>query len=458
MVDISLDRPRRAAAMVYPYITPVLRHAGWFVVLLVLAPVLGPRGYGVFMLALGGVAIAEAALAEPLTRALISLPAVEPRHWSTALVTMMTGGGMLWLAARAGAPLLDVLVDERSFPDMFQSLAILPLLGGLAVVPTAALRRDGCEGTLIAANIAGFAAGAGIALSLAWAGAGAWSLVAQIIVQRLVECVLLWVSPGERVGLGWSARHFTELAEAMDGRAFGGVWPAVSQYAPCLAVGLILGPTAAGLYMLAAWLAGALAGIFLADNADMAPCAALRRIYRVLLPAVLASGLLAIALPPLIDLRWWGAVPPAQILLLGAIPAAVGALRSTLDRTNEPRWQAVQSLGGVAAVICVASLGLTAVALASVGWATVVAVASLLPIRRGLGMAWRAALVEALRPCAGAALASLMLIVLAAPVGLMLAPVPALCLLTACAWIVYLLVRGEPGDVPRRRLGLAEPG
>lgn len=447
MVAVSLDLPRRSVAELYSYLAPSLRHASWFGVFLVLAPMIGPRGYGLFMLALSGIAIAEALLAEIATQALVKLPAVEARHWSTVLVTMIVGGGAIWLALRAGAPLFDALVDEPGFPDMFQSLAILPLLGGLSVVPVATLRRKGRQGTLLAASLAGVAAGGGIALSLAWAGAGAWSLVAQIIVQRLVECVLLWAMPGERIGLAWSARHFTDLAKALDGRALAAIWPTVRLFAPCLVVGLELGPTAAGLYMLAAKLAEALAEIGLAGEEDAGPGAAVRRAGRVLLPAAMTSGLVAVALPPLIDLRWWGAVPVAQLLLLGAIPAAVSCICAAYARKNnprEPRWQAAEALGGVAIAALLAHDGLVAVAAGSVLWLSVMALAGLWRARRGLAVQWRSLAAEMLRPCGGALLAGTFLFFLATPTALVLAPISALSLLTGGAWLIYLVVRGGP--------------
>lgn len=446
MVDALLNHPRRAVAAVCPLAAPALRHAGWFAVLLILAPIIGPRGYGVFMLALGCIAIAEALLAGPMTRALVGRPENDPRHWSTALVTMIVGGALFWLAARAATPLLDTLVDEPSFADMFQSLAILPLLGGLAVVPTASLQRDGRDTTLFAAQIAGFAAGAGIALGLAWTGAGAWSLVAQIIVQRLVECALLWVSPGERIGLAWSALHLTELVQAMDGRAFAGFWVMVSRYAPILVVGLMLGPTAAGLYMLAARLAEALIEITLAGAADVTQRAILQRASRVLLPTVLASGLLPIALPPLIDLRWWGAILPAQVLVSGAIPAAIIFLRARTDgRAGMNYWSAGQALGSVIVAALTAPYGLTALAIAQVGWLAFVALAALPTVRRKFAADWQGALLRATRSCEGAALAGALLFFLATPIGITLAPITALSLLSAAAWLIYVVVRGDAG-------------
>jgi hypothetical protein len=60
MIESAIDPPRHITAF-FPYIAPVLRHAGWFAFFLLLAPLIGPRGYGSFMLALSATAIVEAA-------------------------------------------------------------------------------------------------------------------------------------------------------------------------------------------------------------------------------------------------------------------------------------------------------------------------------------------------------------------------------------------------------------
>jgi hypothetical protein len=214
-------------------------------------------------------------------------------------------------------------------------------------------------------------------------------------------------------------------------------------------VGVTLGPTAAGLYMLASRLAEALTAIFLARRASLATAAIpeiLQRACSALLPAAVGSALLAIALPPLIDLRWWSAVLPGQILLLGVVPASVIWLRAacTENAANEARWQAVRALGGVVIVGLSVTYGLVAVAAAELGWAAGIATMSLWPIGRVLGGRWQAALFAAARPCGGALAAGLLLSVLADPVGLRLDALPAFCLLTAGGWLCYLIIRGAP--------------
>jgi hypothetical protein len=445
MIDSPIDPAWRLPARVRPYLAPALRHAGWFGFFLILAPVIGPRGYGLFMLALAAIALVEALLVETASAVLEGAAVLDEKHWSTALVTMMVAGTVMSLALCASAGTIGAVVDEDGFGDMFRSLAMLPLLGSLTVVPSSALRREGRAAALSAASAAGVAAGGGIAVALAWAGAGAWSLVAQIVVGRLVECTVLWGIPGECTGITWSRRHFAELAGRVDGRAVSRLWPAVTAYVPCLLVGAILGPTATGLYMLAARLGQVLFDIFL-TGAAVVPREAVERACRVALPAVLASTLLPIALPPILDLRWWGAVLPAQIFVLGALHAAiafVGAVGGEREGDHQRR-QAAQALGGIAAIALAAPLGVVAIAAASIGWASVIALASLWPLWRKPSAAWRAALVPAIRPCAGAMAAGFLLVTLADPAGLALPPMAALCLLTAAGWLLYLVIRGGP--------------
>jgi hypothetical protein len=454
---VSLSQSRAWRALV----EPVVRHAGRFGFFLVLAPIIGPHGYGLFVMALSGVAIVEALLAETIAGALADLEPLDDLHVSTALISVIAAGALISLMLYAAGGALGAMLDEATLGDILRSLSLLPVLGGLAVVPTALLRRRGKHGPFIAATTGGLAAGGLVAVALAWAGAGPWSLVAQIVVQRFVECAILWGMAARRIGLVWSRAHFTALLSAADLRAIAAIWPVVARQAPCLLIGLSLGPVASGLYMLAARFPEALSDILLA--APKPPRRALLAIWaddigscvrRVALPAILASTLLAVALPPLVDMRWWGAVLPSQILLLGLIPAAMIAAReAAVGSRNEARWQAVQALGGIAVLGLVAPHGLVAIAAALLGYATVAALMGLAPLRHELGRYWIRAITAVMRPVGAAMAAGLVLYVMAEPVSLALAPLPALCLLCASGRLCYLLAGGEPPGAPR--LGLA---
>jgi PST family polysaccharide transporter len=466
MVDTPIEPLPRAVAVLRPYVEPALRHAGWFGFFLVLAPIIGPRGYGLFILALSGIAIAEALLAETATAALAGLAELDERHLSTALVTTLGAGAALSLLLHSVARFFSAMVDEAVLGDIFQSLTLLPVLGALAAVPRAMLRRERRHAPFAAASAAGLAAGGGVAIALAWAGAGPWSLVAQIIVQRFLECVVFWGMVNERVGIAWSRRHFAVLIGALDLRALAAAWPAVMRFGPCLAAGLILGPTAAGLYLLASRMAEAVGDICLARSADLprdSIAETVRHGCQAILPALLASGLLAVAVPPLLDARWWAAVRPAQLLLLAAIPAAVIFMRRAWagNTTAEPRWRAVEAVGGIAAVACSAPCGLTAIAVAGMLQTIAMAAASLWSIRQVLGERWQEAIAAAARPCAGAAAAGFLLLALADPVAMLLAPLSAVAFLVAAGWLCYVVIRGEPrvaaAEAVLRRVGPVNP-
>jgi signal transduction histidine kinase len=364
-------------------IEPIVRHAGWFVVFLMLAPIIGPRGYGIFAMALSGVAIVEALLFEPVAAALSSIEPLEERHLSTALVSVVGAGAAISLLIYLAAGQLGAMLDEAPFGDIVLSLSLLPVLGGLSAVPTALLRRRGKAGPLVAVTAAGLAAGGGVALAMAWAGP--WSLVAQIVAQRFVECAVVWGMAARRVGLTWSRPHFDALLRASGLDALRQAWPIVSRHGPCLLIGLVLGPIATGLYVLASRFAEAGNDILMAWPkparrallADWAHEMAQPLRY-VALPAILSSLLLPIALVPIVDLRWWGAILPAQILLLTTILAAASTARAAAVGTrNEARWRALETIGGVAAAGVAAPYGLTAAAAAVLAYAVGVALAGL---------------------------------------------------------------------------------
>jgi hypothetical protein len=453
------DDRRRARDTRWRLLEPALRHGGWFGFFLFLAPIIGPQGYGLFTLAFSGIAIAGAMLAESATAALVELDTIDDRHVSTALVgTVLSGIGMsLLLYAAAGA--IATMSDDTGFGDVFQSLTILPALSGMAVVPAALLRRQRRQMPFAVGTGVGVLLGGGVALALAIAGAGPWSLVAQIVIQRICECAVLWGMAGHRIGLAWSRAHFRELIGALDLRALTLAWPTITRYATCLLAGLMLGLTAAGLYLLAARFADALTDM-LPTTPDRRGFAFLlserigrivRRARLVALPAVLGSALMPIALPSLVDMRWWGAVEPAQILLLVGIPAAISSIRSRrADRTvSEARWRAAEGLSLIAVLAIAVPYGLVAMAGTTLGHAVLCAAASLWLIRRRLGAQWHTILAAGARTLAAAASAGGLVFILADRFAAILDPALFGCLLTAAGWLLYLLILGDEPDAPQ---------
>jgi PST family polysaccharide transporter len=445
-----------ASPYLWATIERIARQGGWLVFFVLLAPILGPRDYGLFTIALCGIAVVETLFCDGVVGLLVGLERVEDGHLSTAFVTTAGAGMIVSVLLSVVAGFVARMFDTASLGDMFQSLALLPLLSALTAVPIALLRRRQRFLPLALSAIVGVAVGGGVGLSLALVGGGAWSLVAQIVTQRFVEIAILWGGAGRLVGLRWSRTHFAELAAAAQP---GALVPALAMFgrqAPRFVVGLILGPIGAGLYMLGAQLLEALVDIFLVPMTLLARApefslfaSRLRRASTIAFPSAIGSAaLLVVMLPALFDPQWWQAVRPAQILILAALPAILTqARRAVLSMQGrgsvEAGAQGAEALLGVLAVAIAAPFGLSALAVALVLQGTFCALVSLWPLGRlrpGLGTL-AGAIVP---PVAAALVAGGTLLILQSALGPAVPPALAITLLLACGALAYGLALGVP--------------
>jgi PST family polysaccharide transporter len=445
-----------ASPVLWATIERVVRQVGWLAFFVLLAPILGPRDYGLFAIALCGVAVVESLFCDGVVRLLVGIERLEDAHVSTAFVTNAAAGMAVSALLSVVAGAMARMFDTASLGDMFQSLALLPLLSALTAVPIALLRRRQCFLPLALSALVGVCAGGAVGLALAVVGGGAWSLVAQIVTQRFVEIAILWGGAGSLVGMRWSRRHFVELAAAAHAGVLSPAFAMLARQAPRFVVGLILGPVGAGLYMLAAQLLEALVDIFLVPMTLFArpPAASslaigLRRASTVAFPAVIGSAsLLVIVLPALIDPQWWQAVRPAQILVLAAVPAILTQASSAVLLTNgwqsaEAGAQAAQAVAAVLAVLLAAPFGLSAIGWALVAEGAFCALVALWPLARlrpGL-FTVAAAIVP---PVAAAAVAGFTLLVLQSAMSPTVSPLLAVAFLLAAGALAYLLALGLP--------------
>src|SRR5579885_1840569 len=344
-----------------------LRHGIWLGCFVVLAGHLGPRDYGVLVLAGGGATIVEAGL-----RAVVARLARDGRRDGgrrpAGVAAAVAAGTAVSASLYLGAGAAAAMFDDPALADLIQTLAVLPLMGALAAAPEAALRRERRWRALAAASGAGAAAGGALALWLAGQGAGIWAPAAQLVVQRFGETAALWLAAGRRLPRAGGGRDAGAPGGRLDLAALAAALPAVARRGPALIVLGVLGPVAAGLFFVALRLGEALADIVAAPLRDGA---ARRLDPRLLLaaavPAALGSAaLLPAAVPALTAPRWWGVVAPARLLLPAAVLIAwrKAALAAAGKRAAEARWQAAEAALCCAAAALAAPFGLEAAAAA----------------------------------------------------------------------------------------------
>ncbi|MBV8888803.1 MAG: oligosaccharide flippase family protein [Alphaproteobacteria bacterium] len=443
----------------------LLRHAGGFALFLLFARLLGPRDYGIFAFVMAGTAIVESLLPEIAADAIVALRRVEGAHLSTAFLANTAVGLALSMLLYVVAGVFALMSDEAMLGDMFQSLALLPVLSSLTAVPLGLAKRRLSFAPLAISSLFGLVIGGVGGLSLALAGSGPWSLVAQIVTQRFVEVAILWAGAGRMFSLKWSRRHFRELSAVLPPIAVLPGLQALDRQLPRFLVGLLLGPAATGLWVLAAYIPEALSEILLAPGAIIAraeaaaigcstvdPQRAMRRTGLIAFPAVLGSvALLEALLPAVLDPYWWGAVIPAQILILATVPAAIEAARRiallhTGSLAAEANAATLRTVTGLMMAAAAVPFGLVALSLVLLLHSLIAAALSLKPLRDRLG---RQMLGSAARPFVGAMSVGGALLAIQGVPYPSFPPFAALALLLASALTAYAVIVWPAAPVPR---------
>ncbi|MEA2756311.1 MAG: hypothetical protein QOJ54_2600 [Aliidongia sp.] len=367
------------------------QQAVWLLLFAILAPILGPRPYGLFAIVMVFIGFCEFVTVEAAAEALIGMDRLERLHLETATtcnlaVSILAGIGVFLLA-----PLFGQLFEDPELTSLFQVLSALPAISALTAAPQAVLKRRMDFRPLAIRSTLGLAIGGIGGVTLALGGAGVWALVAQIMIQRLAEAAILWVTVGKSAGAGlnWSWRHFHDL------RAYAGhVLVSRSMIflggqLPRIIIGYFLGPVDLGLFSLATRFPDTLAQIAISPRVVVARIylrqyrrgeeALCHAFYRLLRDVALISfpmSLGAAATIPLLfsvwlDARWQTGIEAAQLMFLTVPPLVVFyAASSVLMALNFPQKEArislVQSVSNALCVLASVPFGLNAVCLVMV--------------------------------------------------------------------------------------------
>lgn len=367
------------------------QQAVWLLLFAILAPILGPRPYGLFAIVMVFIGFCEFVTVEAAAEALIGMDRLEPLHLDTATtcnlaVSILAGIGVFLLA-----PLFGRLFGDPELTSLFQVLSTLPAISALTAAPQAVLKRRMDFRPLAIRSTLGLAVGGVGGVTLAVGGAGVWALVAQIMIQRSAEAVILWVTVGRSGGTGlkWSWRHFHDL------RVYAGhVFVSRSMIflggqLPRIIIGYFLGPVDLGLFSLASRFPDTLAQIAISPRAVVARIylrqyrrgdeALSQAFYRLLRDIALISfpmALGAAATIPLLfsvwlDARWQAGIEAAQLMFLTVPPlvvfyAASAVLMALNFPQKEARISVVQSVSNGLCVLAAVPFGLNVVCIVMV--------------------------------------------------------------------------------------------
>jgi O-antigen/teichoic acid export membrane protein len=410
------------------------QQAIWLLLFMILAPILGPKPYGLFTIVMAFIGLCETVIVGATVESLVTIPDATDSHLRTANVVTVIAAVVAGGAVFAAAFPMATFFDAPDLKHLFRVLASLPVISALTATPIAVLTRRMQFRALATRSITGLLAGGVVAVCFAWYGAGVWALVAQVLTQRCTELAILWASAHTRLGFEWSQSSFLDLrgyaisVVVSKGMAWSG-----SQI-PRIILGWYLGPTDLGLFALAGRIVdfvtqvvivpqSGIARLTLRQFADEPP--AFAEAFKIVVCQIailsfpICCGLAAI-LPTLfgafLDQRWQAGIPAAQLMVLTGIPltyyycftaAALAARRPHLDSQVAIAVDATSAL----AVLLAAPHGLYAACTAMLAQRIAMLPAPLIMLRRVAGIS---------------------------PIGLIWAQLPVLSAAAVMGWIVFL--------------------
>lgn len=323
-----------------------------FAVLLLLARLLGPATYGLVTLAATIALFGQMLLGETFSQALIQEKVVEPAH-SSSVFWLLAGLGLLAALAQLGAAnWLAGLFGQPAVAPILKALSPLLLLSGLQAVPSALLRRELNFRAIFSASISGTVLGGAVAVAMALAGFGVWSLVANLLIQNTVLAAAIWRKSGFRPLLSFSKPHLGALWSYGRYTLMLRVAAFAANQSPRLIVGYLFGPDILGAFSLGLRIIEMIYQLLVlpASNVIVPMIARIRenpqRLENAILGATHMTAVMAtcvyvtlaatapIAIPLIFGERWLSSVPIVRILCFFGVIAACGQI-----------WQSV--LGGL---------------------------------------------------------------------------------------------------------------
>jgi O-antigen/teichoic acid export membrane protein len=217
----------------------------------ILAGILGPQDFGIAAIAATYVSFLQIFLDQGLAAALIQKKDLERAHLDSVFWTNIVLSVFLillslpfshWWAVRNHAPEAANLIPVLSFAILIEAVSL---------VQTAILKKDlDFKSLSIRTNAAALFGGlSGVGMALA--GLGVWSLVGQQLIKDLSAVLLLWNLSDWRPRFHFSWKHLKDLMGFSVPNFVAQLGIFVDSQAASVALGLLFGPLAVGLYRIA---------------------------------------------------------------------------------------------------------------------------------------------------------------------------------------------------------------
>jgi O-antigen/teichoic acid export membrane protein len=369
--DIGIDRRKLFFSTLWSAAGSWGRQFLSLLILIVSARLLSPSEIGLISIPAVLLMVKESSLDWALNETLVRRLELTSAQLTSAFWFSVLIGTALAVLLVAVGNWIGSVIGEPAFAEINAALAVCYPLAGAATVFEAKLRRDLDFHVLAIRPLVALAIAGIISVGMILAGFGVWALVAQIVIEKLVGCLLLlrvghWL-PG--ISLSWS--HVRTLLPDFLNIAGAQFLSQGARNLDRLVVGLFFAPAAMGAYMLACRVVET-ATTLLLQGANKVAYVLFARLQgeneQLLIAFNKASKVTAfIAVPAFVGLsllapdvvefmfgpQWELAGHLLQILVLTGIPQVIAGYTDSITRaTGKANWfLANMGISGLVAVI-----------------------------------------------------------------------------------------------------------
>lgn len=426
-------RQRAVKGVVWSIIQKWGREGISFLILLVLTRLLAPETFGLVALATVFTNFIQIFLDQGFSAAIVQRADLEREHLDTAFWVGILTGILVAAVGIAASGLVAALFEEPKLAPVLRWLSITFIFGSLSSTQMAILQRRLAFKSLAARSMVAKAVGGVVGVSLAFAGFGVWSLVAQKLVAGLAGVIVLWRTSDWRPGLNVSKQHFKEMfvfGISIIGNKF---MVYLNRRSNDFLIGYFLGTTMLGYYTIGNRLLLVLIRVVTGiTNAVAFPTFArlqqnpkrmLRAFYRVTqytsllaLPAFIGLAVLSPeVIPALFGDNWGPSIPVMQVLALYGIIQSVLAFNSSVIRASgKPSWEfgilLLTSVCNVIGFLVVVRWGIVAVAASFVVVGYLLAPVSYVALRKLVQIDFRTYLGQLVAPLSASSIMAIVIL------------------------------------------------
>jgi len=364
-------REKAAKGIVWSVIQKWGREAISFLTFVALSRLLAPEAFGLVALASVFTAFVEIFLDQGFSAAIVQRADLEREHLDTAFWITVFTGTLLTAGGMAASGLVAAFFEEPRLAPILWWLSISFILSALSSTQIAILQRKLAFKSLAARSLTATMVGGIVGVSMAFAGFGVWSLVAQNLAIGLAGVIVLWRASDWRPGFRVSKKYYKELFTFGVSVVGNNLSKVFVRRSDDFLIGYFLGPTLLGYYTIGYRLLLAIIRLVTGIINSVAfptfsriqhqPERMRRAFYKVtqytsLLAFPIFIGLASLASELVLALfggKWAPSIPVMQVLaLIGILQSVLFFNGSVLRASGKPSWEfGIMLLNAVCSVI-----------------------------------------------------------------------------------------------------------